>query len=659
MAQTPAQKAARKLADAQGPGNLYSHSALQAFRDCAFRWYGRYALGLNDGPSYALAYGHLVHAVGSRALQAQLAGAPLTDPAPLQPWIAAARLRYSPAGGAECDEQALVPAEADEAIARTALRIAASLQADAQAVHTEGVLLQALPVGRGPAPRLDAPRLEALLCRDNDPAAYFAVLAALREAGCNGLQVRPDATVLAPGSVTFSDWKTNRRRPGKRVADLVEQYGEQLRLYAAVGRRRWPGRKVSCLLHAFEFGDPAPVPATGELLDAAARAAASAVRSIAEAAAQGPAGFPKNVGEGCRYCHLAKLRVGDEPACPQGREYRKAKGWDRFDDQDALARIRAGIAWPGDEPYRGRLLAQGREIAQADAVAAGEAEAADPITAEVAGWTPEEAAACARQVQALEAGAAAAKDLRPYVQRYIELRGPIALAPDPDRGLPGGTWALAGGKAKTLWAHDVLAVEATLRAAGRDPAPYLLPRIDAAAVEQADARAAAGLAALLADALRAGGHDPDPWVRRILNVEALDAALREPEIFELLQPLRREQCSPVTLRFQKDGPRAGRGTGAGASAAGGAGASPLRLRRSLRRPTPGPRAARPRGSPAPDSPRGASTAPGAGMGPYRGRGRTLASRAAWPTATSPRGAAPDCRTRLRDGREEDPRCSTP
>ena len=551
MAQTLAEKAARKLQEAQGAGNLYSHSALSAFRECGFRWYGRYALGLKDGPGFHLAYGHLVHAVGSRAIRERLAGSLPAEVSGMTPWIAEARQRYSPAGGHECDEQALVPAEADLAIAETARAIVQALPQNVESVITEGVLVQPLPVGRAPIGKCDVPKLEELLLRENDKAAYFEVLRALKAARVNGIQVRPDATIFTPGAITFADWKTNRKRPGKRIGDLVAQYAPQLRFYAAVGRRRWPDRAIACDLHAFEFGAPAPVAATSDLLDEAAKLAVGTMRGIAAAAAQGEAGFGKQVGEACRYCHLAKLRLGIRPACPEGTAYRRAKGWDRYDEQDALARIRAGIAWSGDDPYRERLLAQGQAIARADAVAAGEAAAEDPVTAEVAGWTPEEAAAYARQVQYLERGAAAAKDLRPYIARYVQLRGPIALGIERESGLPAGTWALAGGKPKPAWTDDVAAIEAVATAAGLNPADYLRREIDPKALTKMDTKTMDAVALACEAALQAMGQDPASCIRRIPHAAALDEALKQPEAFELLQTLRIEKPSEPTLRFNK------------------------------------------------------------------------------------------------------------
>ena len=346
MERKPEEKALRKLQQVQGAGNLYSYSQLTMFRDCNFRWYGSYALGFKDSVNFHTAYGTLFHAVASRAVEAQVAGTLPGDAAGVEPWIAAARDRYGAV-------QALVPADAEESLATMALAAAAAMPTDAESVQTESVLLQPLPAARGQTPGpLDLTHLEADLLREGDKDAYFRVLNALEAAGANALQVRPDATIFVPGAVRLRDWKTNAKNPRKHLDDLIGTYTPQVQLYAAVGRRRWQERQVQGDLHFLEYGTPASVGVSKEDLDATARGAVELMGAIAHGAGRGPDGFAKAVGDACHYCHLAKMKRDGQPVCPEGAEYRKAKGWDRYDEQDALFRIRAGIEWTGDDDYR-------------------------------------------------------------------------------------------------------------------------------------------------------------------------------------------------------------------------------------------------------------------------------------------------------------------
>ena len=535
---TPAEKAGKKLKTAQGAGNLYSHSALQTFQECKYRWYGNYALGQKDASNFHLAYGHLVHAVASRAVSAAAQGK-MED---LGACIAEMRARYG-------KEQALVPADADEAIAQSARAAVEALPGEVEQVVVESVVLQPLALSRGKAAVVDTDALEAALSREGDMDAYFGVLNALEAAGCNGLQVRPDLVVVTPGQVLIRDWKTNKKSPRKAVSDVEAKYTPQVQLYAAVLRRRWPGREIQADLQAFEYGAPVSVDVAKQALDAAARDAVGTMDAIAKAAKAGPEGFGKNVGDACRYCHLAKMVLNGQPVCPEGAEIRKAKGWDKYDEQDALARIQAGIEWSGDEVYRSRLVSKGEQIAQADAVAAGDAVATDKVTAEVAKWSPEDAAAFARQVQHWEGAAATAKEFRPYLQAYVALRGPVVLESDEERGLPGGTWAIAGGKSQTGWTKDVAAIEAAAEAAGGNV--WVREEIDVAALRAVTPETQALIMSAIRDTLQAAGYDSADFIRKTPDTAALDEALTKPALFEHLKPLRVETTTAETLRFTK------------------------------------------------------------------------------------------------------------
>ena len=108
----------------------------------------------------------------------------------------------------------------------------------------------------------------------------------------------------------------------------------------------------------------------------------------------------------------------------------------------------------------------------------------------------------------------------------------------------------SGGKPKTGWTEDAAAVEAVITAAGLNPPDYLRREVDVKAIANLDARSMDTVAAALEAALQAAGRDPSGFVRRTPSPAALDAALKNEALFELLKTLRVEKTSPPTLRFQ-------------------------------------------------------------------------------------------------------------
>jgi ATP-dependent helicase/nuclease subunit A len=53
-----------------------------------------------------------------------------------------------------------------------------------------------------------------------------------------------DRLVLLPGRVLVIDYKTHLSATAETIPGLVEQYREQLRLYAGAAARLWPGREI-------------------------------------------------------------------------------------------------------------------------------------------------------------------------------------------------------------------------------------------------------------------------------------------------------------------------------------------------------------------------------------------------------------------------------
>jgi|GEM_PF-6144986 len=578
---TPEQKAAKKLKGVQGPGNLYSHSQLTTFLECAYRWYGSYALGLKDAPNFHLAYGHVLHAVGSEAVRAFVNGQREIPTETIQGWIADARRRYSPEGGYEVNEAGLLPEPADEAILNSTLEILGSLPDTCQQMIVEGVILQPLPLVKGAAANLDVAKCESLLLAEGNKNAYFDVLNALQAANCNGIQVKPDLTIVTADTVLFRDWKSNGRRFNKTVRDIVESYTPQVRLYAAVGRHRFPGRQVLGDIHSFEYGPPATVEMGDDNLSTVAKAAVATIKVIAAAGAQGVAGFPKALTQdpqtnACRFCHLAKIRINGEPACPEGAAYRQSKGWDKDDEEQANARIVAGIEWIGDDYFRERLLERSRQVQLAEQAAAtkaaatqetGEAPAptgapaptdapasaaVDPVTEEVATWTPEEAHGYAREVVYQERLVDLAKSMRPFIERYVKLRGPIVLDAEPSRSLPAGQWAISGGREQVVWLDDVESIRAAAMGGELDPSQFIREEVDAKAVANAKPEVAAIIAAAVRQALEGKGIDPSTYVRAVPDVDALDATVSQPEVFEHLKSLRVTETTRATLKWTPD-----------------------------------------------------------------------------------------------------------
>ncbi len=554
MAWTPQQKAANKMIKIQGAGNLYSHSALDTFQSCGFKWYGSYALGLKDAPNYHLALGHLLHAVGSDVVRAVVEGREVNTDG-IEAWIAAARKRYSSAGGYDVNEAALVPEAANEYISRNVLAIVDALPESFEQLIVEGVMLQPLPLRRGAGRGLDLTGCEELLATEGQKDAYFKVLNALEAAGCNGFQVKPDLTIVTADSVVFRDWKTNGNNGRKTIRDIVGQYTTQVRRYAAVGRRRFTGRAVRGDIQSFEYGPPAEVDLTEERLDETAREVVKTIHDISAAGKQGVAGFPKAVGNTCRFCHLAKMTIDDQPVCPEGKAYRESKGWNKDDEQDAMARIAAEIHWEGDGRYRAKILMNMLDMERAEQAAKAkgdpvvEAPAVDPITEEVSTWTPQEAVEYARDVVYQERLAATARGMRPFIERYVELHGPIVLEHEETRGLPAGTWEISGGRSKVGWTSDAGEVVAAAVAGGFDPKSFVRQQVDPKELAKLSPEVAETVGVAVQAALEQLGIPVGDLIRTVPNVSALDGIIGQPEIFEKFKGLRVEEETRKTLRF--------------------------------------------------------------------------------------------------------------
>ena len=330
-----ARSAADRLRALQGPGQIWSHSALTRLETCPYSYLGRYVDQVVDPPSAPLTQGTLTHAT---------AAALLREPA-LTPAEALARARAAE------PHQALVDPALDPTLQQWAQDAVDAVPEEVQTLQAEAVWLQALPADAGhpvPAGFTITPRENDLAQRV--PYAWFRAQDALRAAGIDAVMAGPDLVLEGGDTVQIRDWKTSRP-PVEGPEGLVPRYRAQLALYGAVARRRYPGRPLALDLQVFVAHAVVPVALSTPDFDAAARRVFETGQAIKAAARKGRSAFVKRVGDGCRYCPLAVGVTPDGgPFCPDGAGYRRAMGWDRWDERNRTERLAAGIRWMGDPP---------------------------------------------------------------------------------------------------------------------------------------------------------------------------------------------------------------------------------------------------------------------------------------------------------------------
>jgi hypothetical protein len=330
-----ARSAADRLRALQGPGQIWSHSALTRFETCPYSYLGRYIDQVVDPPSTPLVQGTLTHAT---------AAALLRDPA-LTPTEALQQAR-----GAE-PHQALVDTALDPTLQQWAQDAVAAVPANARRLQAEAVWFQPLPAEPGQsvsAATQLTPYEEQMAQRV--PYTWFRVQDALRDAGLDAVMAGPDLVLETGTGVQIRDWKTSRP-PVEGPEGLVPRYRGQLALYGAVARRRYPGQALALDLQIFVAGAVVPVSLTTPDFDTAARRVFDTGQAIKAAARKGRGAFAKRVGEGCRYCPLAQGVTSEGvPFCADGADHRHVQGWDRWDERNRTERLAAGIRWMGDPP---------------------------------------------------------------------------------------------------------------------------------------------------------------------------------------------------------------------------------------------------------------------------------------------------------------------
>lgn len=330
----PAKTPADRLADLQQPGRLFSHSALSVFQDCPHAYFGSYILGVEAPPSAPLVQGRLVHTAATQLIRGALDA----------PAVAIAYARSVE------ESAALVAPDRDPQFAEWAAAAAEAVPPFSERVESESVWLQPMPAGPTPPPPFpDVAPAEAALAAD-EPYAFFRAQDVLQAARVDGVQARPDLVMHIPGGLPIRDWKTSRVPDVGGLPALVARYRDQLALYGAAARRRFPGATLSFDLQLFTAATVVEVPLTASDLDAASRRVFTTAQAIKQAAAQGFAGFPKRVGDACRYCPLAIAQRGTEAVCPEGAAHRRLQGWDRWDARERERRQAAGFFWAYDPP---------------------------------------------------------------------------------------------------------------------------------------------------------------------------------------------------------------------------------------------------------------------------------------------------------------------
>jgi hypothetical protein len=330
-----ARSAADRLRALQQPGQIWSHSALTRFETCPYSYLGRYVDQVADPPSASLVQGTLAHGT---------AAALLREPT-LTPAAALAQARAAET------HQALVDPSLDPTLQQWAQDAVAAVPDGAAHVQTEAVWLQALPAEAGHLVPADF----TITAREHDlaqgvPYAWLRAQDALRAAGIDAVMAGPDLVLESGDTVRIRDWKTSRP-PVEGPEGLVPRYRAQLALYGAVARRRYPGRPLALDLQVFVAHAIVPVSLSTPDFDAAARQVFETGQAIKASARKGRSAFEKRVGDGCRYCPLAVGVTPDGgPFCPEGAGYRRAMGWDRWDERSRTERLAAGIRWMGDPP---------------------------------------------------------------------------------------------------------------------------------------------------------------------------------------------------------------------------------------------------------------------------------------------------------------------
>jgi hypothetical protein len=300
-----------KLAAMGFPGRLWSYSALHRWEECPRAFFGRYIAGVPEVIGRPLVLGTLTHTLIALALAEPT---PITDWRPL---VTKARRRV--------DQASLVERDADPQIVQWAQDALAAIPAGPERL-VETVWVLPLPAASGPRPA--PPRLQKPVADLVAGVRYarFRVEDALRQAGWDGIEARPDLVLIHRPSrrILIRDFKTSRAR---RPADLVPRYRTQLALYGAVARRQFPGYTLVFDLHAFAADGIVRVPLEPADFDATARWVFQRTQAIKAAARAGPAAFPPTPSFACRFCPLAALSPDDAAHCALGAAHAAARGW--------------------------------------------------------------------------------------------------------------------------------------------------------------------------------------------------------------------------------------------------------------------------------------------------------------------------------------------
>lgn len=325
--------AADRLRALQGPGQIWSHSALARFESCPYSYLGRYVDQISDPPSGILTQGRLVHAAATLLIRGQEQD-PLTA-------VKTARQDEK--------EEALVSSSQDATMADWAHQAAAAVPSDASAVIAEEVWVHPVPAASGAAvpSTLNLAEGERAL-RERVPYAWLRLQDTLRQAGADAVMAGPDLVLMQNQTTLIRDWKTSRP-PAEGPEGLVPRYAMQLSLYGSVARRRFPEQRLAFELQVLMADSIVPVPVNQDDMNAGAWRVFTTGQAIKSAARKGRAAFTKNVGEACRYCSLAQgVRDDGTAYCPEGASYRHQQGWDRWDDRNREERRAAGLPWMGD-----------------------------------------------------------------------------------------------------------------------------------------------------------------------------------------------------------------------------------------------------------------------------------------------------------------------
>lgn len=291
-----------RLRDYTMEGNLWSYSSLSKYQNCAYSWYGRYIMQIQEPPSRALVQGLICHSILESAL--------INKRAP-DHWEDAIRNMRM-----DVPDSDLVPDYMDPEMAAW-LSSAWESKFHAQQEYIEQAFVMPISSKRGnPRPSISVVGVEAMLS-SNVKYSWFKAKDMLRAAGVDGIYARPDWIGVDEDKVTLVDWKTSAVKSYTTAQKVAGRYRGQVALYLIALQRRFPAVPIESFIYLLPSVSMVNLSIEPADLPAMAASIADTIWSIKESAATGELGFKKNPGDACRFCPMA----GNANLCSDGADY--------------------------------------------------------------------------------------------------------------------------------------------------------------------------------------------------------------------------------------------------------------------------------------------------------------------------------------------------